>query len=74
VRLQATDSDGEFHSDEVTITVLRDGDEDGVPATVEQTCGLSDANARDAFADKDGDLYLNQDDYALGGSPCARAP
>ena len=44
-----------------------------MPTTVEQTCGLSDANAKDAFLDKDNDLYLNQDDYALGGSPCVAA-
>jgi CSLREA domain-containing protein len=85
VRLQAIDSNGATAFDDVTITVLADADNDGIPATVDnhlpsssdtQGCSTGntggDSNPLNAFFDTDRDGYSNAVDYSLG-DPCVAA-
>ncbi len=69
VELRVTGSGGEMDSDFATIEVLKDSDNDGIPASADSLCN-SDTNPQDAYLDRDGDGTLAGDDYAFFGSPC----
>lgn len=63
VELTATDSASKPTTSTVSITILADADNDGVPAATENGClGSSDTNPMDAYADKDLDGIPNVDD------------
>jgi CSLREA domain-containing protein len=63
VELTATDSASKPTTSTVSITILADADNDGVPAATENDClGSSDTNPMDAYADKDLDGIPNVDD------------
>ena len=63
VELTATDSASQTTTSSVSITIVADADNDGVPASSENGClNSSDANPMDAYADKDADGIPNVDD------------
>jgi CSLREA domain-containing protein len=63
VELTATDSASNTTTSTVSITILPDADNDGIPAATETGClGSSDTNPMDAYGDKDLDGIPNVDD------------
>ena len=63
MELTATDSASNVTTSSVSITIVADADNDGVPASSENGClGGSDTNPMDAYADKDADGIPNVDD------------
>ncbi|MEN3312811.1 MAG: hypothetical protein V7645_2140, partial [Actinomycetota bacterium] len=63
VELTATDSASKTTTSTVNITIVADGDNDGIPASTENGClGSSDTDPMDAYGDKDLDGIPNTDD------------
>lgn len=51
------------------ITVLADGDRDGIPDVVEQSLGLDDSDFADGAGDLDNDGMINRAEYLAGTDP-----
>jgi hypothetical protein len=69
ITLTATDSEAMVGTDSITITVLTDTDNDGMPNTWENTYPGLNPNTDDAVGDVDSDGLINLDEYHYGTDP-----
>jgi len=69
IRINVTNPAGGFTSPAATITVLPDGDHDGLPDSWELAHGLDPNNPADASLDTDSDGITNLQEYRSGTNP-----